>query len=207
MIKRVLTYIVAIVAIVGCFKNEAYDSTLVIIPAQQSASGEEFEYLSSCVVYAFAADTTNYTPQSYDEALAGIITNKENGERLSPIAVGEKYSSYYSYKYEIEEEDDDDDDDEEVVYPYEDGEIVTTLIEGLSMQIMMQNIMLVAVDTQNEGYAYCNYELGMNLAITYITVSFRPWKTAPFEQGDWMYVVPIVETEEESTEEETEVEE
>ncbi len=198
MIKRLSIYIVATLAIAGCFQSERFDTTLVIIPSQQLVSGEEFISLDDAVVYAFAADTTYYVPTSYDEALAGVITEKSTGERLSPIAVGTPYSSSYTYTYEIDE----DEYDEETIYPYEDGEVVTTPIEGLAMQIEMESIMLVAVDKTNGGYAYSNYEVGLNLPTTYITVSFRPWKTAPFEQGDWMYVVPIVEDEDEETSEE-----
>ncbi len=190
MMKRLAIYLVALVALVGCFKSEAFDTTLVVIPSQQLASGDEFTTLSGAVVYAFAADSVDYIPMSYDEALAGVVRSKTTGESLSPIAVGSPYSGSYSYTYEI---DDEEEYPEDFVHPYADGELVTKAIEGLSMQIEMEEIMLVAVDIANGGYAYSNYKVGVNLPITYITLSFRPWKKAPFKQGSWMYVVPIVE--------------
>ncbi|MFI3304903.1 MAG: hypothetical protein R3Y68_00135 [Rikenellaceae bacterium] len=199
MIKRLLTYAVALFAMASCFKSESYNTTLVIIPSQQIASGDEFTTLDEAVVYAYVADTTEYIPMTYDAALSGVVTSKTTGSTLSPIGVGTPYSDLYSYTYEIEEEDYDEDEDEETIYPYEDGEVVTTLIEGLSLQVQTANIMLVIVDTINSAYAYCNYEVGMNLPTTYLTVSFRPWKTAPFTQGDWMYIVPIVEEDDAGT--------
>lgn len=194
MKRRVLIYIVAIVAIVGCFQDEGYDSLLIFRPAIQNESGGDFTYLEGVTVYAYLADTTEYIPQSFEAALAGIVTNKTTGATLSPTATSEPYEGTFTYIYEIEEEeDDDDDDDEEVVYPYADGEVVETLITGLSLRATTQNIMLVAVDSENEGYAYCNYEVGLNLATTYITLSFRTWRTEPFDQGIWHFVVPIIE--------------
>ncbi len=179
---------------------------LLFRPAQQLASGEEFIDLDGVVVYAYLADTTDYAPQNFEEALNGRVTNKTTGESLSPFATSEPYEGYFTYIYEIEEEEEDEDEDE-TIYPYADGEVVETLITGVSLQSTYPEIMLVAVDTLNEGYAYCNYSVGLNLSITYITLSFRPWKTAAFSQGVWWYVVPEVIAEEETLEEEDILEE
>ncbi len=183
-----------IAAFVGCFQDESYDSTLIFRSVEQLESGGDLFDLEGVRVYAFAADTLYYIPQSYEEAYAGIVTNKEDGDQLSPIATSSEYSGYFTYTYEIEEEDEDDDDDEEVVYPYEDGEVVTTLITGVALQATRSQVLLVAVDTKNENYAYCNYDVGLNLPTTYITLTFRPWKSESFSQSFWWFVVEDTDT-------------
>lgn len=82
---------VAIVAIAGCFKEEAFDTTIVFRPAEQLESGGDFTNLTGVVAYAFDADTTSYEVASYDDALAGILTNKKSGKINPPIATAVAY--------------------------------------------------------------------------------------------------------------------
>ncbi len=177
---------------VGCLSEGTYSTTLFCIPSQQLESGGDFEHLDGMKIYAFVADTTDYTPLNYDDALNGILTNKVDGTTLTSIAEGVEAMSFYSYYYEIEEDDDDDDDDdEEVEHPYEDGEKVVVLLEGLELVIENQEeVMLLAVDTVNEAYAYTNYTLGISIETTYVNISFRPWKSDSFSQGKWWFVIP-----------------
>ncbi len=88
---------------------------------------------------------------------------------------------------------------------YEGGEE----IYQVAMQVAEESVMLVAVDTKNEDYAYANYAIGLNLATTYIALPFRPYKEVDFKVSNWWYVVPepIIVDEEEVEEQEEEIEE
>ncbi len=146
----------SLVALAGCFKEESYDTTLVLRPTEQTESGGDYVSLSGVVAYAYAADTTYYCVVDYDAALAGIVTNKESGAVLAPIATATAYTA-------------------------------EELEDAIAMQTDREEIMLVAVDTKSEGYAYANYTVGINLPTTYITLAFRPWKEGKYLQGKWMY--------------------
>ncbi len=72
-----------------------------------------------------------------------------------------------------------------------------SFVGAVEMQLEMEDVMLVVIDTVNEDYAYCNYTVGMNLPTTYITLTFRAWKEGVFKQSIWYFVVPeavVVET-------------
>ncbi len=151
-------------AIVGCFKEEVYNTTLVVRPYQELTSGADETVLSGVVAYAFATDTTTHKVLSYSDAVAGVVVSKETGEQLLPIATATSYTS-------------------------ED-------LEGaIAMQIEQESVMLVVADEGCENYAYSNYDVGLNLPTTYITLTFRPYKTTSFIQGKWQYIVPETTTE------------
>lgn len=93
----------------------------------------------------------------------------------------------------------------EELLPISIGEPMGNDAYQLSMAVSEPSVMLVAVDTKNEDYAYTNYSVGMNLATTYIALPFHPYKEVNFSVGSWYYVVPeaiIVETDETEEDEE-----
>ncbi len=67
----------------SCFKDVAESTRLVLQPYAQAISGDVSTPLEGCVAYSFAADTTEWGVESYDEALNGIITRKLRGEKDS----------------------------------------------------------------------------------------------------------------------------
>lgn len=89
------------------------------------------------------------------------------------------------------------------------GEELLPISEGVvygdyqvAMQVAMEEVMLVAIDTKNGNYAYSNYSIGLNLDTTYITLPFLPYKS-DYSVGKWQYIVPnpIDEVTEETDEE------
>ncbi|MFI3259811.1 MAG: hypothetical protein R3Y16_06930 [Rikenellaceae bacterium] len=197
---RFIGYILALTIATSCFKDKSYETTLVVVTAQQSESGGDFTSLDNSVVYAFAADTTDYMILDYYDALGGVLTNKLTGEKLSPLAVGEATQITYEYTFEADEDEEEDEAEDE---EFQDGDLIVTTFDAYTMSVEQESVMLVAVDPTSENYAYTNYTVGLNLSTTYITVSFRPWKSDSFSQGTWWFVVPETEAE---TEAETEVE-
>lgn len=160
--RQIRIYICVVVAAIlaGCFKDEAYDTNIILRPAQQQVSGGDFIDLEGVVAYAFAVDTTYFEVKSYADALNGIVTNKTSNEVAPPIAVAT---------------------------PYGDGQ--DSYIGAMQMRVQQEDVMLLAVDTENEDYAYTNYTVGLNLPTTYISLPFRPWKEGAYKQGTWWYVV------------------
>lgn len=78
----------------GCFKELSYDTTIVIRPKQQVENGGNTIELPGVVAYAFAADTTDFEVTSFENAMAGIMLNKETGEEISAIAKSTSCDEY-----------------------------------------------------------------------------------------------------------------
>lgn len=70
----------------GCFKDLSYNTTIILKPKQQLESGGDSYTLPGVAAYAFVADTTDFTVTSYEEALSGIMSNKETGEQITAFA-------------------------------------------------------------------------------------------------------------------------
>lgn len=153
------------VFIASCFKDEEYTTRFIFRSTQQVESGGDYENFSGVVVYAFKADTAAYYVANYEEALAGIIRSDATDEALTPTAVSsELANSMEGYEYAV------------------------------TLEVDYEDVMLVAVDTVNEDYAYRNYTLGMNLPTTYITLTFMPWYAGTALKNNWYYVVPEATT-------------
>ncbi len=184
MLKRIGIYICAALMGVGCavdslgFKAEEYDTTLVLISVEQLESGGDYIPLDGVVAYAFAADTTDFQVLSYEDALAGVVSSKADGSRIEPIATATPYSGAEALECAIE------------------------------MRITnYESVMLVVADAKSEGYGYANYEIGLNLENTYITLSFLAWREGWYSQSFWQFIMSETETETESeSETETDIE-
>lgn len=83
--------IIALVAIAavatGCFKKVTLDCRYNLRPYLQMESGGEAVVAEGVVAYAFAADTTQWTVASYEDALAGVLTSKTSTEKRSDAMV------------------------------------------------------------------------------------------------------------------------
>lgn len=92
--QRIILYIVILATLTGCFKELSYDTTIVLRPTQQIESGGSAIALPGVVAYAFLADTTYYEVTSYENAMAGIMSDKETGEQITAIAVSTSYDEF-----------------------------------------------------------------------------------------------------------------
>lgn len=159
MKTRLILFSAALLLLAGCFKSVSYKTTYVIKPLVQNASGDATLPLADVKAYAFAVDTTKWRVASYDDALAGIITSKENpSEKITtPIATAEPY--------------------------------VREGTEGwIQMSIGNPSQMVLVVDTQNKIYCYTQQALGQNLGELFVALVFRPWKTGnAYKDGEWSF--------------------
>ncbi len=160
--RQILLYIIALTALAGCFKELSYNTTLVLRPTQQLESGGDAVELEGVVAYAFAADTTYFTVESYEMALSGIMVDKESGEQITAIATSTPYENdIYGFQNSI----------------------------ALKIDQDIEYVAIVVIDTLNEDYGYTTYELNVNLPTTYIAANFAPWKEGGFTYGIWYFVV------------------
>lgn len=178
-----ITLLLAITALLtGCFKDVSYKTTYVLKPLQQATSGDMLQITPDAKLYAFAADTAQWSVASYQDALDGVITSRTNpSKKISEtVAVGE---------------------------PYQREET-----EGwLQMPLELRTQLILAVDTQNQLYAITQFETTENLPFTYVTLIFKPYKEGfTYKEGNWIFfndnyeppkkldctVVPKLQTEE-----------
>lgn len=157
----------------GCFKDVSYKTNYVLKPLVQTLTGNPIEPFEGLKAYAFDADTNFYTVVTYEDALNGIITRKDNpSERIStPVATAE---------------------------PYElDG-----TVGWVQMPLSRPSQMVVAVypdsDSDPESdtriYAYTQQELGENLPNLYVSLVFEIWKEGFSYKGskstNWSFYHP-----------------
>ncbi len=145
----------------GCFEDEKYETLLVLRPAYQQTSSSDFITLEGALAYAFVADTTDFVVASYDDAVLGVAKDAVTGDYLTPIAVGEPYMND-----------------------------VWDFRGAVSLQVEQEQVLLLVVDTKNEDFAYCNYDVSVNLATTYIAINFPSWSEGIFTYGNWIFNVP-----------------
>lgn len=65
----------------GCFKKESYDTIYRIAVYNQNVSSEPLTRAADLESYAFYVDTTMWYIASWEDALAHVITDKENPSR------------------------------------------------------------------------------------------------------------------------------
>lgn len=147
--------------VTGCFKDVSYDTTYVLKPLVQENSGDASLPLEAgkAQAYAYGADTTYWTVASYEDALAGVISRRDNpSERLTaPLVTAE---------------------------PYEQEGDAT----WLRMQFTKELMMVVAVDTEHRIYGYTQQEVPVNFPKLYVSLVFKPWKEGnEYKDGNWVF--------------------
>ena len=76
---RILAPLAAAALLAGCLKDTSSDRTeYVLKPLAQTLSTDPYEPLDGVVAYAFDADTARYTVASYEDALNGIASLKDD---------------------------------------------------------------------------------------------------------------------------------
>lgn len=157
--RTIAIYLLTVLMLTGCFKEESYDTTLVLKPTVQRNSGSSFEPYTGIKAYAFDADTTLWAVLSYEDALNTTISLKGAPATKSdtPLATAEPY-----------------------VYEGSSG--------WLQMSVSTPSLMLLAIDEQTKVYAYTQASLGVNLPQLYISLPFMPWKQGKrYKSGNWMF--------------------
>lgn len=157
-VRRNILILAAAALLTGCFKDVSTKTTYVIKPLVQDLSGDPYLALEGVQTYAFDADTTFYTVASYEDALAGVASLKDNpSQQLPAFAAGE---------------------------PYE-REGISGWVQ---MPLSNATQMVLAIDTEHRIYAYTQQELGENLPNLYVALPFKPWKEGfSYKDGNWSY--------------------
>lgn len=165
---RILYVLTAAVLVSGCFKKVTFETEYVLKPQVQELSGDPTQSVTEVKVYAFDADTADYTVASYEDALNGVLTRRTGaGEQVTtPSATGEPYEMEGA--------------------------------EGwLRMRLTHPTQMIVAVDPTRRLYAYTQQEISETLSKLYVTLIFKPWREGNlYTEGNWQfynefYVPPV----------------
>lgn len=160
--------VVAALVVTSCFKDEEYNSDLIIKNSATASSDGDTVPLSGVEIYAFSPFETliddksdeAYEVTSYEDAVAGILTNSVTGESKSYSATSTAVPFSGSYS------------------GYEDA---------LLLNVQGERVFIIAIDTVNQDYAYANYSVGLNLATTYISLSWLTWRTGYYSYGIWTF--------------------
>lgn len=155
--------LMALMALTSCFKDEWFSCELILRPQEQLESSGDFSPLGGVVLYAFDV--------SEDDLDDEIFAIESYEDALAGVVVNLETGARLSPIGQAVAYDED-------------------IEEALILTAKQEEVMLVAIDTQNEWYAYASYTVGQNLAIAYIYLPFRPWKTSSFTQGDWTFIGP-----------------
>lgn len=157
---RILAPLAAAALLAGCLKDTSSDRTeYVLKPLAQTLSTDPYEPLDGVVAYAFDADTARYTVASYEDALNGIASLKDDpSAQLQAVASSEPYA--------------------------QEG---TTGWVRMSLP-MAERQMILAVDTEHRLYAYTEQELVETLPSLYVTLIFKAWKEGTsYKDGNWCF--------------------
>ena len=129
------------------------------VGGMQTLSTDPYEPLDGVVAYAFDADTARYTVASYEDALNGIASLKDDpSAQLQAVASSEPYA--------------------------QEG---TTGWVRMSLP-MAERRMILAVDTEHRLYAYTEQELVETLPSLYVTLIFKTWKEGTsYKDGNWCF--------------------
>lgn len=130
-------------------------------PEVQPAETDPAQPLAGAKVYAYAVDTARWRIASYADAVAGVITSKEDpAERLETPTYTASLSSD-----------------------------APAGAEWWSMVVTDDTLMVVAVDPADRLYAYARQTVSPNAAPGVGTVTFRPWRAARiYTDGAWRMV-------------------
>lgn len=156
---RIAGCLCAAVLLAGCFKKVSYETACILKPLSQRSSGDVIEPILGAQAFAYNVDTTLWTVASYDDALNGIITSKENpSERMTaPAAVSAPYES--------------------------DG-----ASGWLQLRLSRETQMVVVADPASRVYAYTQLKSAQNLPHLYVSVVFRTWKEGnSYKDGNWSF--------------------
>lgn len=159
--RRLLTAALLCAACAGCFEKVSSSTDYVLRPLVQPTSGALASPLGGVVAYAFDADTAAWGVDSYDDALAGILTAKEGGERIeTPLAEAQPCEA-------------------------------EGMTDRLAMTLPARPVMVLAVDTEHRLYAYTQQQLAEGLGSLYVDLTFKPWRETTSYVEKWSFYNPF----------------
>lgn len=183
--------LLALLLATGCFKDDSICTTYVLKPQVEEVSGDVKRPLEAVSAYAFAADTADWAVASYDDALAGVLTDRTGAGAPSPLS----YAAAEPYAYE-------------------------GATGWIAMPLTEASQMVVVIDREHRLYAYTQQALDVFLPQLYVTLLFQPWReTNSYKSGAWTFrndfyvaptelectLLPSVQSEEGGAEEPVEV--
>lgn len=157
--KRIILLLAAAAVTAGCFKDVSYKTNYILKPLAQELSGDPSLPFEGLKAYAFSADTAFYTVASYEDALNGVISLKDNpADQIStPLATAEPY-------------------------------VQEGTVGWVQMPLSSPAQMILAVDPTHRIYAYTQQELGENLPNLYVSLVFKAWKEGfSYKDGNWSF--------------------
>lgn len=157
--KRIILLLAAAAVTTGCFKDVSYKTNYILKPLAQELSGDPSLPFEGLKAYAFSADTAFYTVASYEDALNGVISLKDNpADQIStPLATAEPY-------------------------------VQEGTVGWVQMPLSSPTQMILAVDPTHRIYAYTQQELGENLPNLYVSLVFKAWKEGfSYKDGNWSF--------------------
>ncbi|MEG2365118.1 MAG: hypothetical protein RSB29_00025 [Alistipes sp.] len=158
----IIWFVAACMLLVGCFKTISYQTTYVLRPLVQIDDKDGYISLEGAKAYAFAVDTTTWTVASYDDALAGVLTEKNRP--------AEKFSTPTAHSE-----------------PFPPSDTIPASVNWIQMSLEAPSMMIVVVDPTHKLYAYRQQDFTENLSPYYISVVFRAWQQSHTE-GPWHVV-------------------
>lgn len=162
---RIIGGLLAVSLLTGCFTKVTYKTTCVLKPLVQQSSGDVIEPISGAQAFAYNVDTTLWTVASYEDALNGVITSKENPseQRTTPSSVAAPYVP-------------------------DDGQGSESSSTWLGLTLTQESQMVVVVDPSARVYAYTQLKSAQNLPHLYVSVVFRNWKEGnSYKDGNWSF--------------------
>ena len=156
--KQLITIFCCAILLAGCFKKVSNDTVFIIKTNLQAESGESgiLPAAEGSVAYGWFNRTELWEITSYENAVAGILTNAETGSHETAAPDAESQTL----------------DDEEM--------------EGrLRLETRSESVLLVVIYPAERMYAWRIFETAENMSPTYLTVHFRPWKEGNYDDGGW----------------------
>lgn len=147
----------------GCLKEDSCQTKLVFKPLVQATSVETpVAMREGLKAFTYAVDTADWHVASYEEAVQGVITNKETQEKLAePKAVG---------------------------VPYDGPGAEEEARLGWIQMPLPRTQMVVVVDTLHCLYGYTMQESAVNLPYLYVSMVMMPWKEGKsYQSGKWLF--------------------
>lgn len=146
-------------ALASCSKSVSYDTNYVLKPLVQAFSGGVNEPLVGVRAYAFAADTTEWTVATYQDALDGVLTSR--------VVPSQKFSEPLASSTPFELE---------------------GTVGWVQMSVSAPSLMILVVDTTNKLYAFTQQHFVENLPSLYVTIIFKLWKEGlSYKDGNWIF--------------------
>lgn len=188
---KTLYLILSAVLLGSCSRKISYETNYILKPLVQEMVSTPTKPQEGVVAYAYAVDTLQWGIASYDDALAGIITSKQTGEkRQTPDSYATPYTPDQpapdpapAARFLRGNARGDN--------PSEGGDPITPNPDyrgWLTMPLGGSPHMIVVADTAHKLYGYTMQEAVLNLPNLFVAVVFKPWHEGrAYGDGKWSF--------------------